>query len=239
MEARIYRYSPEKTQALVQLGLRRAFYWSIVMALAVVGVVLLTGDVRGNLVPLLTAAIFLIGLRWALLRRTRKTMQKALTGTEIELTDEALLARTSMVNMAAARVEVTELRSTPEGLLVKGRSRAATILVRKELDGYEELRSAIDSWAPSTAKRAEGKQNQAKWTLLATLAAAGVFVVAVSANEPSVAVPFCVIGSLILIACIVYTWMRPGVKKKLKLQILLALVPAISLLARAYELSRR
>ncbi|MCC6538546.1 MAG: hypothetical protein IT162_13405 [Bryobacterales bacterium] len=171
-------------------------------------------------------------LQW----KTREKTRMAIESTEIEIDDDVLAGRTSLASVAIRSDEVTELRYLADGLLVRGRDLPQTLHLKTDLEGFEELRVAVEAWAPANVPRKQSAVSMPGLTIAFPIAALALMVVAFTATDPRMAVPVCVIAALALVACIAVVWQNDKAPRQLRWMMLAALLPAASLLGRAYLL---
>lgn len=75
--------------------------------------------------------------------------------TEFELKPDAIEARSALASRVIPRNQVRKVKNVPDGLQVHGATLTDRLVVRKELEGYEQL-AAVRSWAPEGTARTSG-----------------------------------------------------------------------------------
>jgi len=229
----IYRYSPTGVETL----LRRADLTLAALPIVVTlfsGVALFWNRASSSItsyLPLALAGPFLIWLSF----RQRPKIRSLIESTEIELTGSQLIARNAQTTVAIRQDEARELRLTKQGLQVLGKNAGQTMELKNELEDFTELARAVETWAPVSVKRSTGSAASQWWVLSIVVLNLVLLSVAFGSREPLVAVPSCVSEAVILTGALIWIWRhRKTVPPKLLWSSLVAILPILSLLWRAY-----
>jgi len=229
----IYRYSPIGVETL----LRRADLTLAALPIVVTlfsGMALFWNRTSASItsyLPLALAGPFLI---WSSFRQ-RPKIRSLLESTEIELTASELIARNAQTTVTIRPDEVRELRLTKDGLQIHGRKAGQTIILKNELEDFTEVARAVETWAPASAKRTTGRATSQWWLLSLVVINLALLSVAFGSHQPLVAVPCCLIEALVLTGALIWIWRyRKTVPPKLLWSSLVAILPILSLLWRAY-----
>jgi hypothetical protein len=229
----VYRYSPQAIARLVERMRRRTYLINGLMLLVIFKVILLT---QGILEASIGTSFFVVILGLSTLAQRKRRAQK-LTATaesiEIELDEVALTSRSSITALRLPREEVKELRHHPDALVVKGPSIQRSIHVSKELDGYQTLAAEIEAWTPPAVPRTEKPRSSKTWIWALSIAALAVTVVGFITNNPAIAFPSCVLGAAFYLGYAVWIFRMKNVSAQLKRLIVIFLIPAAALIARA------
>ena len=110
-----------------------------------------------------------------------------------------------------------------------------TLLLRPELNEFENLVNRVEEWTPAGVPRIRSSGSFSGLVVTLVLANLGLFIVAYQQN-PKIAIPASLAEASILVSCVTWVWRSEAVARRLKWLMLIAIVPAISLLGRAYLL---
>jgi hypothetical protein len=110
---------------------------------------------QGSGLGTLAFSLALLGaLATATLVRRMRRLRARWTSFAISLESEAVSRRVDgFAPVRIARAEIASVGEGPRGLVVRDRAGRA-LLVPREIDGYDRLRSALAAWAPVTGARA-------------------------------------------------------------------------------------
>ena len=232
-----YRYSEEGIGQLARKATRQT---SLITGLALLAGVLIpffNGAISQpfTLIPILV--IFAAVAIWSGKRAGGKVRATA-GSTEIEIGFEGnsvLIASTPTARTTLDRDEVVELRYLKDGVLVRCKGLRKTLLLRPELNEFENLVNRVEEWTPAGVPRIRSSGSFSGLAITLVLANLGLFMVAYQEN-PKIAVPASVVEALILLSRVTWVWRSESVARRLKWLMLIATGPAISLLGRAYLL---
>jgi len=230
-----YRYPADAVESITRNAANRS---SITVGVALfVGVViaLWNVDLRQPLLLVLVLASMVAALFWSRWRIAQK-LREGVRSLEFELDGDELSGRGARTSTTIRREEVTRLRYMKDGILVSARNPRRTLHVKSALAQYDELASMIEQWAPAGVSRIRSSTSFASWVTLAIFANIGLLFVGALVEKPVIAIPCCVAEAIILVGCVVFVWRSKAAERRLKWQVLIAVVPAISLLARAWSL---
>lgn len=131
--------------------------------------------------------------------------------------------------------EIRELRYLRDGILIRGKSVSESVPLKHELERFDELRAEVESLAETAAKQVESANSTT--TLLAAVVIINLIVMylAFTLDNGPAAIFFCVTEAVILLACCVWIWRSKMVPRRLKRMSLVALIPIMSLVARAFS----
>jgi hypothetical protein len=141
-----------------------------------------------------------------------------------------------MTNVTITRDEITELRYLKDGILVRGKDLRQTLQLMPELDGFEDLVKQIEEWTPTQVPRIRSSISMGIWVMTLLVMNIGLMILAMSTKNHLVAIPASVAVVSVLVACVIWVWRSNGIARRLKWSMLMTLIPAISLLYRAYLL---
>lgn len=192
--------------------------------------------------PVLVAifGVFLVLFFW-IQRRSAAQARRAVESITIEVDDQGVKQITSLVSTTIRREDVVELRYLPGGIMVLGRDLRQRIFLNRELDGFDDLAGRMEQWAPAITirKPVPSPGSGMYWFYGLFGAHLCLFISAVLAVNPRIAIPCCLTEAIFLLTCMVWIWTFQGVASRLKWFAGLAALPAFSLLDKAYTLWRQ
>ena len=141
-----------------------------------------------------------------------------------------------MASTTIAQEEVTKLRYLKDGILVRGKTFRQTLRLSPGLDGFEDLVRRIDEWTPPQVPRVRSSSSFSFWIVIVVPANLGLMIAAITLKNPTIAIPACVAEAFVLVSCAALVCRSKFIARRLKWIMLLGLLPAISLLYRAYLL---
>jgi hypothetical protein len=168
-------------------------------------------------------------------RRSGENARKLAASTEFEINGD-LTSRSSISSTTIPKEGVTELRYLKDGILVRGKDLQQTLLLKAELDGFEDVVKQIEEWTPARVPRVRSWASISVWLVPLVVANLAVYVVAMTSEKQLIAIPLSIAEVSILVSSIIWVWRTNGLGRWLTWQMLIGLVPAISLLRRAYLL---
>ena len=231
-----YRYSEDGIDSLARKGPRRSL---VFMSLAIL-VGLAVGWVNGLRDPM--SEIVSVGIVGAILfwvwRRSVRNAKTVAKSAQIELDQDSLTARSSLGSIKLGRNEVTEIRYMKDGILVRGANLRRMVQLKPELEGFQELATRIQDWVPASVRRTRSSSSIGRWLTSVVVGNLVLLFIALSANTPAVAIPCCILEAVFLIACAAFVWRSKTVAPRLKWMMLIVIIPAISLIGRAFLLSQ-
>jgi hypothetical protein len=232
-----YRYSESAIESLAQKAARRSFAIILVAMLLGLAVGWGNGGLRDPLPASVTVGILVAGLFWTW-RRSIRNFRTVAKSTEFELDEDALTARSSIGTTKLGRGEITQIRHLSDGILVRGADLRHTVQLKPELEGFQELAARIQDWAPESVRRTHTSSSYSRWLTSVIVGNLGLMFIALSATTPAVAIPSCILEAVFLLGLVSFVWRSDTIAQKVKWMMLIAVVPAVSLIARAYQLSQ-
>ena len=233
----VYRYSTDAGRLVARKAANRS---AALMAAAIgagLGVSLLNGiasDMAGvyalGIMVVLGTAIAL----WQWKKASRSSL-KVIEAIEVELTPEMLDVRHPMCPVSIRPQDVTQLRYMSDGILVQTRDLRQSATLGKELDGFAELSSRLETWVPANVPRTRSSAIISTWATSLVVLSLALMIASLTVTTPAVAVPLCLITSLLLLGCMVWVW-RSKLPGRTKLLMSMSLLPLFALLSRAYIL---
>jgi hypothetical protein len=232
----VYRYPPE---AVERIARRSRLQSLILMGILFAGGMLLgsNGTPRESLLQTLTPIALVLGgvLYWAQKNASAKAREAA-RSTEVEITDELVAVRNSLVEVAIPRVEVTKIRYRPDGVEVAGKELRQRLQLRKDLGDYDQAVRELEAWIPRDVSRLHSERPTSHWIWIATIVPLGLFYAAITVQNRVVASICCVAFSILVITCaILAKRLTPSIGSPMR-QILLSLAIASSMMLRLYYL---
>lgn len=230
-----YRYSEQGIESIARRAGRQS--------MAVISIAILVGFAAGwsngafrePVSQLVSAALLGLALFWTRRRSVLKARGIA-ASTEFNLDGDTLTARNSLGTTTVSRNALTQIRFMRDGILLRGGNLREIVQVRPELDGFEELAARIQDWAQVGVQRTRTSISTSAWVSATVFANLGLLFLALSVTEPAIAIPCCVLEAILLVSCAIFVWRSKNVAPRLKLTMLIVIVPAISLIGRAYFL---
>jgi uncharacterized membrane protein YdbT with pleckstrin-like domain len=168
-------------------------------------------------------------------RRSGEKARKLAASTEFEINGD-LTSRSSISSITITKDEVTELRYLKDGIVVRGKDLQQTVFLKAELGGFKDVVRSIEEWTPARVPRVRSWASISVWLVPLVVANLGLFVIAMSSESQLIAIPLSIAEASILVSAIIWVWRTNGLGRWLKWQMLIGVVPAISLLVRAWLL---
>ncbi len=199
----VFGYSEEGKQRLLKKQLRP---WVILLTTLVVGSMAVPISISGTRMLWLYAPITILLVVGAVLLGRRKA-RKMLDVTEVELTEDALIFRSPMVESTIPRDEVVELRYLPNGTVsVIGQKQHQWTNLSPELAHQNQLVAAVEQWVPESAIRTgpdAARTNPAlreqRRSVVISFLIVFMFIVAAVARAPYIVIPAALSGAAILL----------------------------------------
>lgn len=234
----VYRYTHEGIRQVV-LETRRTF-------LTVMGLAFSTGAVIAgiNLGARSAPAILLLALvagiilawQWRSLGRRVEATAKS---TEIEVAEDEIVGRNGAMERTIRRDEITEVRTVPAGILIKGRRAPDTLLLRRDLQDFDALTAKIAAWVPADVRRTESRARMQVRTLVLVGATLVLFLLAFGTEDLRLALPAAAFLSLLLLGCLALILGDRRLPARMRWMSLIVLIPISSAIWRAYLLWSR
>ena len=229
----VYRYSAAGVERLARKAVRQT---SLILGLALLAGTLipfLNGAVSRPLTLIPILMILSAAVLWSGWRAGKRALEIARL-TEFEI-NGSLTARYSIGCTTFTEDEVAEIRYLKDGVLVRGKGFRKTLLLKPEIEGYEDLVKRIEEWIPPGVPRVRSSGSFSRWVRILVLTNIGL-VIAGYLSNPRIAIPASAVEGAVLIGCVIWVWSTEQVTRQLKWMMLFALLPAISMLSRAYLL---
>jgi hypothetical protein len=229
-----YRYSEAGIERLV----RRSAVRSLVLVGAAFGAGLLVflRDGPGRTEALAFAGVLAAALAFAMWKAAGRT-RMVLGATEIEITPSELVCRGYTGTVTIGRGEVRAVKVLKDGMVVRGPRLGESVVLRRELDGFEELARQVEAWIPPGVRRTRTSWDVGARPVLVVTANLLLFVAAMASKDPRVAIPCSVAEAAILAGCGVWVWRNKSIAGRWKWRLLIVVIPVLGLLGRAAMLA--
>jgi hypothetical protein len=229
---KIYRQSQTGTEQSVRKGSQKLKWWRLIVLVFSLVAVASQIDFQQQLaVMLFVLVVVFIPLLWGS-RKWKSNLADTARSTEIELNEQELIVRNSTVSHTIRREDLVELRILQDGVLVKGRGLLHWIKLPANLDGYEDLLTELQQWAPVTPTQGTFRNPSPFWFSVIPL---GLFLGGLIA-PPAIAAACCVAVALIFSAITVWTFSNRSVQSPLKKSAWVMILLIIGMIARAHML---
>lgn len=228
-----YRYSDAGVAKLLRQAQRQSLITGVLTVVACLILGALNGGLKQPLILFVIPFPLLAGMLWQR-RRTQAALTAMIRSTEFEL-DNCLITRNSVSEVTLSREEIRTIRYLKDGVVLQGHTLQQTVQIKPELEGYEDLVKRVEQWVPSNIPRVQSAGSVPRLVLAVTSANLVMLTLALSLTGPIGAV-LCIAEALALLWCIAFAWRSKFVNRRLKMLMVVALIPALSLIGRAYLL---
>jgi len=228
--------------------LRQPYPYSIgrigpIVELVSLGLVLLSAAVAGLLVrlsaiPLLVVVVGAVLLAVRGTRRAHNDRLRSWGAHTILLSEQSIVSRQpGKADVTIARADVSRIVEMPDWRLqVEAEDGAVRLLVRRELEGYEEIKSRLAAWAPIEVASITDLRTRARraWPGVALFVMAMLVLLLASEDMLArlIADVVALAGVLMSVIGILST---PQVGRRVKLAFCLALLPSVLIAIRAVQ----
>lgn len=235
---RTYRYS----EAAIDRMTRRAVRLNTLVMFLAGGAGALAAGIHSTLpMPTLLmvwAVLQMILVFWAR-RRARIRTSASVRASVIEFDDSRLRYHTPMIDVTICREDVRGVRFIPDGIVIRGLNRSQTILLRRELDDFDDLTARIRDWRPEGVTANSPSRWQTPWFIICVVVNLALFVAGMGSESRVLSIPACVIEAGFLLCCVVLVLRNRLFTSRMKWQALILLLPLPGLAFHTYTLLTR
>ena len=231
----VYRYTPQGINRLAARSQKLGLSLMAVALFAGLLPAILQGTTAPVSIDVLILVVIMLFAFW-LIRRNIRKLRSSMELTTVELAGDALICQNGTVAVSIQRDEIRQIRHLSDGILVKGANLHQTILINKQLDGFDALAAEFDAWRPPNVVPAYSSRSIVHVLLFVVLGNLVLFVGAMETQIPQIAIPLCVLEAVVLAACTGFVIRSSKVPKRLKWMIGFTVFPIFGLLERAYLL---